>query len=294
VAATQQAQFTMQGGQITGDGVNCGKGAVGLNLRDAVQATVDHTTIENIPGRALAMDGTSKATVSFSTIKRTFPDGCFPGFGTVEVRTSASLALRGTTIQGIGGSDAVGIDALTAMPLTLDGTRVLDFSGTGISMRDPGKGVQLVLTNSSLFLRNKIGIDSSHAPNVHVDISNGSFLEGTNVVIMASNIKIRGSGVHGRNTGLLLTGMNADLGTVADPGGNTIRIDTTNNTFAHGLTISDNLSGLVVKAVGNTWIPNVQGADSQGHYIPGTLVDSSSPLAKGPNFNLSAGTKIQF
>jgi hypothetical protein len=66
------------------------------------------------------------------------------------------------------------------------------------------------------------------------------------------------------------------------------------NTNGSGLRISDNLSGLVVKAVGNTWTANVQGADSQGHYVPGTQVESSSPLAKGTNFNLSAGTKIQF
>jgi hypothetical protein len=292
VAANQQAQVRTNGGQITGDGVTCGFGATGVNLRDAAQATVDNTTIENIAGPALAMEGTSKATVSFTRIKRTYPDGCFAGFGIVRVRHSASLALKSTTIQGIGGSNAVGIDALTTMPLTLDKVTVTDFSGTGIKMDDPGKGVQLVLTRS-LFLRNKIGIDARSA-NVHVDISNGSLLEGTDGTILAANIKIRGSKVFGRNIGILLTGMSADFGTVADPGGNTITIDTTNNTSASALRISDNVSGLVVSAVGNTWRPSVQGADSQGHYIPGTQVNSSSPLAKGPNFNLSAGTKIQF
>jgi hypothetical protein len=292
VAATQQAQVTTNGGRITGDGSNCGKGAVGLNLRDAAQATVDHTTIENVPGRALAMGATSKATVSFTKIKRTFPDGCFPGFGTVEVRNSASLALRSTTIQGIGGSNAVGIDALTDMPLTLETTTVEDFSGTGISMRDPGKAVQLVLTDASNVLRNKIGIDASRAPNVHVDISDG-VLSGTNGTILAANVKIRRSFVLGGNIGLLLSGMNADLGTVADPGGNTIRVNPA-NTVGSGLRISDNLAGLVVKAVGNTWTPNVQGADSQGHYLPGTQVNTSTPFGEGPNFDLSAGTTIQF
>jgi hypothetical protein len=296
VAANQQAQFTMDGGQITGDGSNCGKGAVGLRLRDAAQARLTNThglrnALRNIPGRALAMGATSKATVNLTTISRTFPDGCFPGFGAVEVRESASLALTNSLIQGIGGSNAVGIDAVTTMPLTLDATTVDGFSGTGILMQDPGKAVQLVLTDASNVLRNTIGIDARGA-NVRVEIS-GGVLSGTNGTILAANIKIRRSSVLGGNIGLGLTGMNADLGTVTDPGGNTIRVNPA-NTVGSGLRIANNLSGLVVKAVGNTWAPNVQGADSQGHYIPGTQVNSSSPLAKGPNFDLSTGTTIQF
>jgi len=297
VDVSEQARFTMNGGQITGGTVNCRKDAIGIALNGSAQVTVTSTNgrnnvFPNIGGRALAMAGTSKATVSVTTITRTYPDGCFPGFGVVEVRQSASLTLNSSTIQGIGGSNAVGIDARTDMPLTLDAPTIEDFSGTGIQMGDPGKPVQLVITRG-LFLRNKIGIDASHAPNVRVDISDGSFLEATNGVVLADNIKVRGSTIFGRNIGILLSGMKADLGTAADPGGNTFTVDAL-NTFGSALRIAGNLPGLVVSAVGNKWRPNVQGADSQGLYIPGTQVNSSSPLAKGPNFDLSAGTKIQF
>jgi hypothetical protein len=297
VDVAEQARFTMNGGQITGGAVNCRKDAVGIAVNGSAQVTVTSTNghnnvFPNIGGRALAMAGTSKATISFTTIKRTYPDGCFPGFGAVEVRQSASLTLNSSTIQGIGGSNAVGIDARTDMPLMLDAATIEDFSGKGIQMADPGKSVQLVLTRG-LLLRNKIGIDASRAPNVHVDISDGSIMEGTNGTVLADNIKVRGSTIFGRNISILLTGRNADLGTAADPGGNTLTVDAL-NTFGSALRIADNLSGVVVSAVGNTWRPNVQGADSQGHYIPGTEVNSSSPLAKGPNFDLSAGTKIRF
>jgi hypothetical protein len=60
----------------------------------------------------------------------------------------------------------------------------------------------------------------------------------------------------------LFDGVSGDLGTRADPGGNTF----TGNTST-GLQLGLG-SQVPVPAVGNTWNANVQGADAAGHYSP--------------------------
>jgi hypothetical protein len=61
-----------------------------------------------------------------------------------------------------------------------------------------------------------------------------------------------------------------DLGTVASPGNNTLlRTGTTGDSAVNNWGQADDLG---VSAVGNTWTPNEQGADENGHYTPGTHV----------------------
>lgn len=58
-------------------------------------------------------------------------------------------------------------------------------------------------------------------------------------------------------------GSNLDLGTLAEPGGNTF---TNNNVNQSALRLGSSGTPMKAKAVGNTWIPSVQNADAQGHY----------------------------
>ena len=62
-----------------------------------------------------------------------------------------------------------------------------------------------------------------------------------------------------------------DFGTLASPGGNTI-IGTSVNTI--GLRVM--MSAVTVQAVGNTWSPNIQGADAQGSTRPPALACHST------------------
>lgn len=51
-----------------------------------------------------------------------------------------------------------------------------------------------------------------------------------------------------------------------------------------------NLQALVTaQAVGNTWIPNAQGADASGHYTSATTL--AGP-ANGPNFVAPVGASV--
>jgi hypothetical protein len=50
----------------------------------------------------------------------------------------------------------------------------------------------------------------------------------------------------------------------------------------------------VVDASGNTWLPNVQGADAQGHYAVGTLQVGPNPtVTGGSNFSLFTGSSVR-
>jgi hypothetical protein len=85
--------------------------------------------------------------------------------------------------------------------------------------------------------------------------------------------------------GLLIAAGSAstiDLGTLADPGGNTFLEHGANLTTALRL----NVQGVTVQAVGNTWTPNQQGADAQGHYVvqTGKVLEDKNAVNSGINY----------
>jgi hypothetical protein len=81
----------------------------------------------------------------------------------------------------------------------------------------------------------------------------------------------------------LFDGVSGDLGTQADPGGNTF----TGNTST-GLQLGLG-SQVPVPAVGNTWNANVQGADAAGHYSP--TLQKTGP-ANGTNYFINNASVV--
>ena len=73
-----------------------------------------------------------------------------------------------------------------------------------------------------------------------------------------------------------------DLGTASNPGGNTLRDNIFRNLNVKGNT--------TLTAVGNTWNPNLQGADAQGRYAAGRIDGPQS----GDNYYIDSGVSIQF
>ena len=99
----------------------------------------------------------------------------------------------------------------------------------------------------------------------------GIFFDGS-----GGSLKLRNSNVSsnaGNGVGFF-DGVSGDLGTQADPGGNTFMGNTST-----GLQI--NVTTSPVQAVGNTWNANVQGADAAGHYSP--TLQKTGP-ANGTNY----------
>jgi len=84
-----------------------------------------------------------------------------------------------------------------------------------------------------------------------------------------------------------------DLGTETSPGNNVIQSSQT--TARVGLAVQS--SNITVNAAGNTWLPNVQGADGAGHY--GHFLQQGPVLEPGPgescnNYSIAVSSGIQF
>jgi hypothetical protein len=290
VTVLEQARFTMDGGKITGGGVNCRIGTRGFLLRDLAQATLTNVLAFQVAGVVLDMENGSKATLTQTTIAKNLPDGCTPP-PSVSLSQSASLTLRGGSRMN-GGTSAsttlggVGIQMFSDGPLTiLEGSGIGGYA-TGIKVS--GKG-NLIVDKADF--RNHVGIDATFAQG-NVTITNSKFTTGSTfepspgtgtIGIIASRLKLRNSEVSSTATGIVITGTGVDLGTINDPGNNTLANNgTTSVAFS-----SNGAANSIVNAQGNTWNPNTQGADASGHYTQHVLVTRQSPIAFGKNFKLS-------
>ncbi|MFO0728110.1 MAG: right-handed parallel beta-helix repeat-containing protein [Myxococcota bacterium] len=85
-----------------------------------------------------------------------------------------------------------------------------------------------------------------------------------------------------------------DLGTGADPGGNDLSGNNQNMVSTSGLRYFCS-AGMMGTAVGNTWEPNAQGTDADGHYlvpVGQNAVDATGPQ-NGRNYALNPGCVLR-
>jgi len=79
-------------------------------------------------------------------------------------------------------------------------------------------------------------------------------------------------------------GTAADLGTMLNPGNNVFQNNSNFSVFAE--------ASVPVSAVGNTWNPNVQGADPNGKYTTvATISGQVDPVSNG-NFAINPGCSL--
>jgi hypothetical protein len=157
--------------------------------------------------------------------------------------SNSVITLTNTTVQNVNG-DAVDIDAL------FGGSTVRI---TGGEMKNI-QGSALRLASGSLDVKVR-----------NVAITSAGLSQGSGAVVLL-----------GDATSLY------DLGTAAEPGGNTIL---GHSTARPGVRV--NLAGGgIARAVGNTWIANQQGASSTGTYSGNVLVTSGS----GQNYVIDGGS----
>jgi hypothetical protein len=88
-------------------------------------------------------------------------------------------------------------------------------------------------------------------------------------------------------TSAALVGTNVDLGTASDPGGNSFIAAAT----GLGMLVQTATTG--VRAAGNTWRANIQGASASGAYAA-ALVPGPVTSAAGNNYSIVTGGSIQF
>jgi hypothetical protein len=116
-----------------------------------------------------------------------------------------------------------------------------------------------------------------------------------NVSVVDNKSTVGSNASSSDNSGVTLAGNAAsvfDLGTAASPGNNVIQ-GNTSSAQTSGLNVNVT-AGVTVNAVGNTFAPNVQGANAQGKYQLGTAPCSASTCnltsGAGANYRITSGT----
>jgi hypothetical protein len=259
-----------------------------IQLSNAARALITGTTVKDAPTTVLEMLDASVAEVNTSTFTNTGLHGS--GSSTaISLRGTANLTIVGSTISQTYGP-AISMESPTAV-LTLK--RVyFDKNATGAS------------NGASLYLYGSASIDSTTILNSgqygivlsqgyfvirHSEISGApqqgiSVSGGVTLVLRNTSVNYTGIGVH-----LVSSTSLADLGTVSDPGGNTFQ----NNT-KYGVQSDVTGAGSAVQAVGNTWIPSVQGAGANGNYAAQTVSGPTSASSPANYYITGAGRSIQF
>ncbi|MCE9659207.1 MAG: hypothetical protein K8R60_11660 [Burkholderiales bacterium] len=188
--------------------------------------------------------------------------------------TATSLTLTGSTLT-VSGSTYGGIVCHAACSLDVAGGAV---SGTGTTGAFTGGGtffggIWLGETTRSYFLKLR---------NVLVTDNRSALTNNTNQVDN-SGITMRGN-----------AGSGFDLGSGTSPGNNVFTGNTTGSQTT-GLNVGV-AAGITVRAIGNTFIAGVQGADGAGKYQLGTApcgptsCDLTSTASSGANFRIASGT----
>lgn len=220
------------------------------------------------------------------------------GMGAVETLISGQASAPAVTGGDLnGGSYSFGVYFGAAVTnASLRGFHVAVAGGEGIGFDNAKvalEGVTLTGSSDVAF----IAMNGSDVDVASSDLRNGNWT----VLVMdaATKLRVRGTSVSQPNQRAVVlgynstyTGSNVDLGTAASPGNNTIL----GGAGGVGLLLQRTTTS-VVNAVGNTWKPNVQGADGAGKY-PATLIDGSATVAETPGNNYAitaagAGSGIQ-
>jgi hypothetical protein len=299
VDVLDQAQFIMDGGLITGGSANCNSATFGLQIQGSAQVSLkNNALLQNIGGQAIDMRNSAKATLDQSTISNVFPVGCKTG-PRVSMSDSSSLVLKNSLV-GAGdnkpdteGLNSVGIRSVTSnsssptgVSLTLLNSFVTRFTGKCLEMTS--KGSIIINGGGISATRSAMGIDAGRKMQLTIANARLEAPGSKGVAIRTATLKLRNSTIASSVTGILVLDFGTiDLGTVADPGNNIIK----DGNLA-GVDFEGSLSAFgTVDAVGNTWNPNVQGADAQGHYITRRTISGGDVNSSGSNFNLFHSTE---
>ncbi len=248
----------------------------GVSGGDSADITLDHVTMDVLGNNAVLLR--DNATFTSKNQTHLALTALAPSRAQCVATANGAISITDTDITGC----SSGVVGVLPTNLTITGSHIHDNDGLGIDVNTNGTGT-LTVTNTEL---NNNGTLSSQIPGA-VRVT-GSIL----------NVKFRGVNVHnngGTNPnyyGIAMQGTSGssyDFGTFASPGGNTFL----GGTGGAALTIQSP-AGLTVPAVGNTWVPSLQGADASGKYAvtSGTKLEIIGPVTNPPTANYHLATTI--
>ena len=214
-------------------------------------------------------------------------DASCTNLANVDIESTGSVAVSDTLIDGGAFGMFFPVDG-PATAVTLTNTTIRNLTGDGLG----GRAVNLTmiggaLTNSQDGMQASGGTWSFTNVMITGHRGLGIYIQGTAANAIAT-LTMRGSTLSQNAIGIdVFDFAVADFGTVASPGGNNFSGNTED-----GVDIDGNFGAQLINAVGNTWRPNVQGADAQGHYTVATIPGPVA-FASGNNFVLGSGWSLQ-
>ncbi len=283
--------------------------------RGAAQLAIDGLTLTNYPGFAVVLYDQAQLALSNSTITGSGPapgicsaTGCRASIWMGGSQTGAptgTLTLNGTTISGSPGS-AVGYSTTSntaAVNLTMTNSHLDNNAYSGLWIggnTNAALAINVTATGTTFSGNAMSGITAG--PKATISLTGGAvsnngagaaaLSQTPGGVVMQdgaspNSLKMRNVTLAG-NTGSAITfagnaSSTLDLGTAASLGGSTFSGVT-------GSYSALNLTALIVgSAIGNTWMPSVQGSDSSGHYTTTTTITGA---AAGLNVTASSGASV--
>ena len=232
-----------------------------------IHEPIDKVTAFSVKRRMdLAIQGGAQALLTDDVVIAGNAYGIFASFSNVtptQLTLSGNAAVRNNIQDGIRG-DLISTHNLV---LTISGNVVVDSNG--------GVGVQLTTGEVRM-----MGGSVSHNQQYGLALSTGVRV-----------FHVRNAFIHNNTlAGIYWSSLagDADLGTTASPGGNTI---TVNGTATSNVNLF--MDAPFVTAVGNTWNASVQGADAQGMFS-GDVLLTGQIVNAGGNFRVNqAGQQLR-
>lgn len=278
VEVESTASLTVNNLDITGISITasgpCTKGIVLNGAAKLVAMTLGARSL----GTAVDARDQSVTAITNATISG---NATCAGVSLVSVLSTASFSLSDSVLDGGGG---VGVVAQsTSFHATISNTTIENMKGDGLGGFPNLKG-SFQMTGGELSNNGSSG----------AELGQGSWTF-TNVVIrqnqnlafylQAADLIMRDCQVVGNGEGIdVFMGSTANLGTAASPGGNVFQGNQSVSVFAE--------SPALVNAVGNTWNPNVQGADDNGRYTVTATITGPVAGMSNDNFSIANGSSI--
>ncbi len=271
------SKLTVTGLDVTGTAGACATGAE-LNA----DATLAITNLSS-RGLGISLHARDQSTVSVANANITGESACAQdSIGLFTISTSSTFVLDDSLLDG-GGTGVYFTSRTAPTHATVSNTTIRNMTRGGVD------GSRVVfqmsggaLVNSDHALAGSDGMWSLTGVAIKQQQQFSVLLGAGGVLVMRNCVSTNNVG------GIYLYGnMVLDLGTSASHGNNVFQ----NGNGTTGLEIDGGVScSSVIDAVGNTWRPNVQEADANGHYSTRLV---RGPTAPGGNFTLSTNCMLQ-
>jgi hypothetical protein len=274
VQAETGARLTIEGLDITGTAAACSTGIV---LNGHASLTASNVTTRALGTSLLARD---QSTVVLTGANAAGDPSCVPPM--FSFVSNGAVDMRDSLLDG--GRDGIGIgssDSSDPTQATLTGVIVRNIKVEALGGRNATVQV--------------IGGKLSHTQQTSLSIIGGIWsltnltIENSNAAIYSQDARLmmRGCSIVDNSVGVDLgLGAIGDLGTIDNLGNNVFK------NISLGLVIEGGNGTQLIQAVGNTW-KAAQGADQNGKYGIGTVMNGPIPFASGNNFDIQSDASIQ-